>query len=86
MYSVFFVRVIGFVHLISSLSTVFAWPFSGFYKARECHAFAQQYEADSQDRYSCNGDAKWGAGRLFFFLVWSAEEDECPLKRRRFVP
>jgi hypothetical protein len=78
----------GFIRL-SSLFTVFflslspshAWPFSGFYKAKECHTFAQQYEANSQDHYDGNGDASWGAGRLFFFLVWFAEKDEqCPLK------
>jgi hypothetical protein len=31
---------------------------------------------DSQDRYNGNGEASWGAGRLVFFLLWSAEEDE----------
>ncbi|KAJ6947881.1 hypothetical protein NC651_002290 [Populus alba x Populus x berolinensis] len=63
---------------LSSLSTIFFVFFL---------SYPLKYEADSEDYYSGNGEASWGAGRLFFFLVESDEEDEqCPLKRSRFVP
>jgi hypothetical protein len=76
-----FASLLSLLFFFLSLSPSHAWPFSSFYKARECHTFAQQYEADSQDHYDRNGDASWGAGRLFFFLVWFAEKDEqCLLK------